>query len=88
LRWRNAAELPGKLRLSKEAYMAVQPIYYPGFTLGAFSEPAAIIVLILLLAVMPRGSAAFGWTLAALASLILMHLVYWVIVHPVNRFSL
>ena len=42
----HAAELPGKLRLSKEAYMAVQPIYYPGFTLGAFSEPAAIVVLI------------------------------------------
>lgn len=84
----HAAELPGKLRLSKEAYMAVQPIYYPGFTLGAFSEPAAIVVLILLLVVMPRGSVAFGWTLAALACLILMHLVYWTIVHPVNRFWL
>jgi hypothetical protein len=38
----HAAALPGKLRLSKEAYLAVQTIYYPGFTLGAFSESAAI----------------------------------------------
>ena len=28
----HALELPGKLRLSKEDYLAVQPIYYPGFT--------------------------------------------------------
>jgi hypothetical protein len=80
----HAAELPGKLRLNKETYMAVQPIYYPGFTLGAACEPAAIVALIVLLAVMPRGTAAFGWTGAALASLVLMHLVYWVVVHPVN----
>jgi hypothetical protein len=84
----HAAELPGKLRLNKETYMAVQPIYYPGFTLGAFSEPAAIVALVLLLVVTPRGSAAFGWTLSALAALVLMHLVYWVVVHPVNRFWL
>jgi hypothetical protein len=68
--------------------MAVQPIYYPGFTLGASSEPAAIVALVLLLVVMPRGSAAFGWTLGALGSLVLMHLTYWVVVHPVNRFWL
>ena len=82
----HAAELPGKLRLNKETYMAVQPIYYPGFTLGAFSEPAAIVALVLLLVALPRGGAAFRWTLGALASLALMHLVYWVVVHPVNRF--
>ncbi|MBB4274373.1 hypothetical protein [Rhizobium mongolense] len=28
----HALELPGKMRLSKEQYLAVQPIYYPGFT--------------------------------------------------------
>jgi hypothetical protein len=27
-----ALELPGKPRLPKETYLAVQPIYYPGFT--------------------------------------------------------
>ncbi len=31
----HALELPGKLRLSKEEYLTVQPIYYPGFTIGA-----------------------------------------------------
>lgn len=30
----HALELPGKLRLSKEAYFTTQSIYYPGFTLG------------------------------------------------------
>jgi hypothetical protein len=30
----HALEFPGKLRLSREQYLAVQPIYYPGFTIG------------------------------------------------------
>lgn len=30
----HALELPGKLRLSKEAYLSTQSIYYPGFTIG------------------------------------------------------
>jgi hypothetical protein len=30
----HALELPGKMRLSKDAYYAMQPIYYPGFTIG------------------------------------------------------
>ena len=29
----HALELPGKLQLNKETYIAVQPIYYPGFFL-------------------------------------------------------
>jgi hypothetical protein len=29
----HVAELPGKLRLDEATYKAVQPIYYPGFTL-------------------------------------------------------
>jgi hypothetical protein len=42
----HAAEFPGKLRLSQKAYLAVQPIYYSGFTIGGgigeFTEsPAA-----------------------------------------------
>ena len=32
----HALELPGKMRLRKEEYVAVQSIYYPGFTIGAF----------------------------------------------------
>ncbi|CAN5853005.1 hypothetical protein BH20PSE1_BH20PSE1_12420 [soil metagenome] len=30
----HALELPGKMRLDKETYYAMQPIYYPGFTIG------------------------------------------------------
>lgn len=35
----HALELPGKMRLSKDAYFAVQPIYFPGFTIMGLSEP-------------------------------------------------
>ena len=45
----HALELPGKMRLSKEAYYTVQPIYYPGFTCAGFAEPAGIVLTILLL---------------------------------------
>ena len=30
----HALEFPGKMRLPKEAYLATQTIYYPGFTIG------------------------------------------------------
>jgi len=30
----HALELPGKLRLDKETYLAIQPINYPGFTVA------------------------------------------------------
>jgi hypothetical protein len=33
----HALELPGKLRLSKENYVATQTIYCPGFTIGGVS---------------------------------------------------
>ena len=33
----HALERPGKMRLSKE--LAIQPIYYPGFTFGGTAEP-------------------------------------------------
>ena len=30
----HALEFPVKMRLDKQTYLAVQPIYYPGFTIG------------------------------------------------------
>jgi hypothetical protein len=45
----HALELPGKMRLSKDAYFAVQRIYYPGFTIAGIAEPASIISTIMLL---------------------------------------
>ena len=49
----------GKMRLSKEAYYAMQPIYYPGFTIGGFAEPAGLILTIILLFVTPLGTRGF-----------------------------
>jgi hypothetical protein len=82
----HALELPGKLRLPKETYFAVQPIYYPGFTIAGVSEPLAIISTSILLALTPRGGAEFWSTLAALVGLVAMHGVYWLFTHPVNSF--
>ena len=84
----HALELPGKLRLAKEDYMAVQPIYYPGFTVMGFSEPGAILAAIFLVFLAVPGSVDFWLTLAALAQLISMHAVYWLRTHPVTNFWL
>jgi ABC-type amino acid transport system permease subunit len=84
----HALELPGKLRLTKDAYFAVQPIYYPGFSIAGISEPLSIAATIILMALTPRGSADFWLTLAALLLLIGMHAVYWLFTHPVNNFWL
>jgi len=83
----HALELPGKLRLTKDAYVAVQPIYYPGFTIAGMAEPVAIIFTIILLVLTPRGSADFWLTLVALLGLIGMQAVYWLFTHPVNKFG-
>jgi hypothetical protein len=84
----HALELPGKLRLTKEEYLIVQPIYYPGFTIGGIAEPLGVIATLILIFFMPPGSAAFWLTLVALLGLIGMQLVYWVATHPVNKFWL
>jgi hypothetical protein len=55
----HALELPGKVRLPKEAYVTVQQIYYPGFTIAGVGEFAAFIAVALLLWSTPRGSLAF-----------------------------
>lgn len=85
----HALELPGKLRLAKETYLAVQPIYYPGFTIGGlFGEGGAMLATLALLIFTPFATRAFWLTLAAFAALLIMHGVYWVITHPVNNFWL
>ena len=84
----HALELPGKLRLPKDAYFAVQTIYYPGFTIVGIAEPVAILSAIVVLVLMPRGGADFWLTLVALLGLVGMHAVYWLFTHPVNNFWL
>jgi hypothetical protein len=50
----HALELPGKVRLPKEAYVTVQQIYYPGFRTAGVGEFAAFIAVALLLWSTPR----------------------------------
>jgi hypothetical protein len=83
----HALELPGKLRLPREAYMAVQPMYYPGFTIGGLvGEFGGMVSTLALLAATPPSSDGFWLILAAFIALLAAHAVYWVLTHPVNRF--
>jgi hypothetical protein len=82
----HALELPGKMRLNKDAYYAMQSTYYPGFTIGGVAEPVAIILTAILLFLTPLGTAGFWLTLVALLGLIGMEIVYWLFTHPVNKF--
>jgi hypothetical protein len=84
----HALELPGKMRLGKSAYVAMQPIYYPGFTIaGGIGEAGGILLTFVLLFLTPAGT-VFWLTLAALLSLVAMHGTYWLLTHPVNKFWL
>ncbi len=82
----HALELPGKMRLTQEAYVATQSIYYPGFTIAGISEPLGTISTIILLALTVSGSSDFWLTLVAMSGLIGMQSVYWLLTHPLNRF--
>ncbi len=84
----HALELPGKLRLDRDTYLAVQTIYYPGFTFGGFGEGLGIIATLVLLLLTPTGTTAFWWTLAGFVALLAMHAIYWIVTHPVNKFWL
>jgi Domain of unknown function (DUF1772) len=85
----HALELPGKMRLTKEAYFAIQPIYYPGFTIGGgIGEFGGLISTIILLLFTPYLTTQFWLTLVALLGLIGMQAVYWLFTHPVNKFWL
>ena len=84
----HALELPGKLHLDKQTYTAIQPIYYPGFTFAGLAEPAAIIATAVLLLLTPAGTLDFWLVLIAFAGMVVMHAIYWVPIHPVNKFWL
>jgi Anthrone oxygenase len=84
----HALELPGKLRLPKEQYLAIQQIYYPGFTYGGSAEPLGLLLLLILLILMPVGGPQFWLTAAAFLVFLSMHAIYWLVTHPVNNFWL
>ena len=82
----HALELPGKRRLGRDAYFAVQSIYYPGFTIGgAFGEPLAMAATLLTLLFTTPGSPLFWLVLSGLVCLLFEHALYWLITHPVNK---
>jgi hypothetical protein len=84
----HAFEFPGKRRLDKGSYLAVQGMYYPGFTLLGIAEPAALIVTVIVLFVTPRHSTAFFLVALALVCVLGMQVVYWMFTHPTNRYWL
>ncbi|MBZ0148112.1 MAG: DUF1772 domain-containing protein [Pseudorhodoplanes sp.] len=83
----HALEFPGKMRLAKEQYLAVQQIYYPGFSIGGAAEPLSVLMTLILLFLTPPG-AAFWLTASAFVALLVMHAAYWLLTHPVNNFWL
>lgn len=84
----HALEYPGKRRLDREAYFAVQTIYYPGFSLAGICEPLGIVVILVLVAETPAGTAKFWLTIVALAALLAAHAVFWLVTQPVNKYWL
>ncbi|MCH6161390.1 anthrone oxygenase family protein [Streptomyces marispadix] len=84
----HALELPGKLRLDRDHYFAVQRIYSPGFTVAGMSEVPAVIMAAVALALTEAASADFTLRATGLAALVGMQAVYWLRVHPVNGFWL
>lgn len=70
-------ELPGKMRPSKEDYLTVQQIYYPGFTISRANEPPGALLLLLLLFLMPANTIAFWLSAAAFAVMVAMYALFW-----------
>ena len=84
----HALEFPGKMRLDKDAYLATQSIYYPGFTFGGAAEPLSIFATFVLLWLTRSSPSTFCCTLIAFLALLIMHAIFWTITQPVNRFWL
>jgi hypothetical protein len=84
----HALELPGKMRLAEQDYLAAQAIYYPGFTIVGGAEPLGVIVLGLVALVWEGSNTGFWLTIAALLGLLASHVIYWLVTHPVNNFWL
>lgn len=84
----HALEFPGKLRLDRDTYLAVQRIYYPGFTVAGMAEPLAVISTLILLLIMPNRGTAFWLVLVSFAGMLSMHAIFWLVTQPTNRYWL
>src|SRR5437899_11410446 len=82
----HALEMPGKRRLGRDAYFAVQTLYYPGFTIGGvFGEPLAMVATAVTLLFTTPATPVFWLVLAAFVCLAVEHGAYWLITHRVNK---
>ena len=81
----HALEFPGKLRLTREQYLAVQPIYYPGFTAIGVAEPLSILVLAAVLVLTRAQTTTFWLVAASLLAAVITHTLYWFLTAPVNK---
>jgi hypothetical protein len=84
----HALEFPGKRRLDRDGYFAAQTIYYPGFSVAGISEPLSILLVFVLLVMTPVARTMWWQVLIALLLLIAMHLVFWLVTQPVNKYWL
>lgn len=71
-----------------EQYLALQPIYYPGFTIGGIAEPAVILAALALLIMTPAGTAAFWLVCCAIVALVAVQVIFWTKTQPANSFWL
>jgi hypothetical protein len=79
-------EFPGKRRLTKDAYLTVQPIYYPGFTIaGGIGEVGGMLAVLAMLLLTREGTPTFWLRLVALAAMFSMQVIFWLFTQPVNK---
>jgi hypothetical protein len=71
----HALEFPGKLRLSRETYLNMQMIYYPGFTIGGMEGEGGGLLATLALLWSTENAVAWRLILAALLCLLVMHAI-------------
>ena len=81
----HALEYPGKMRLTRQSYLTVQTIYYPGFTYAGAAEPAAILVLAILALLTPARTQSFWLIVISCVAAALTHFLYWFLTAPVNK---
>jgi hypothetical protein len=83
----HALEYPGKMRLDRTTYVAMQPIYYPAFAIGGgIGEGLGTALTFILLLQTPNDSMQYNWIAAAFSSLLVMQLVFWTVTYPVRNF--
>ena len=81
----HAFALPGRLRLTKEAYGVMQPISSPGLTIAGLREPLGILATLFLLVLTPPGHTDFWLTRVALLGLLGMQTGYGLWTPPVHN---